>query len=69
MYKNAVIRIKYVDGVADPASALSSCGRVARLLDGAPSQRVLGVVPAERQSASCQQIAGIILRSLRSRLT
>jgi hypothetical protein len=48
--------------VADPASALSSCGRVARLLGGAPSQQVLGVTPVERQSASCQQVAGIILR-------
>jgi hypothetical protein len=56
-------------GVADPASALSPSGRVAHLLGGAPSQRVLRVTPVERQSASCQQVAGIILRLYRSRLT
>jgi hypothetical protein len=55
--------------VADPASALSSSGRVARLLGGGPSQRVLGVTPVERRSASCQQVAGVILRLCRSRLT
>jgi hypothetical protein len=34
--------------------------------DGAPSQWVLGVTPVERQIASCQQVAGIILRLHRS---
>jgi hypothetical protein len=63
------LRRNVKENVADPASALSSSGRVARLLGGAPSQRVLGVIPAERQSASCQQVAGIILRLYHSRLT
>jgi hypothetical protein len=52
-----------------PSKRSYTCGRVARLFGGALSQQVLGVTLVERQSASCQSVAVIILRLYRSRLT